>query len=158
RWRARSAWRSTTSSCGSKRSWAPRRITARASPRTALCAGRPTPGRPARFPVVAGPRGRQRHPGPSPDAAGHSLDSEPPAARGGFAATWFVATAPEEIANTVLHGVGAALAVAGLAALVTLAAMRGDARHIVGCAVFGATLVAMFASSSLYHGVTSDAA
>ena len=60
----------------------------------------------------------------------------------------------EEIANSVLHGVGAALAVAALATLVTLAALRGDARHIVGCAVFGGALVAMFASSTLYHAIT----
>lgn len=63
-------------------------------------------------------------------------------------------TGREEIASSVLHGFGAALAVASLAALVTLAALRGDARHVVGCAVFGGALVAMFTSSTLYHAVT----
>ena len=63
-------------------------------------------------------------------------------------------TAREEIANSVLHGLGAALAVASLATLVTLAAIRGDARHVVGCAVFGGALVAMFTSSTLYHAIT----
>lgn len=60
----------------------------------------------------------------------------------------------EEIANSVLHGIGAALAVAALATLVTLAALRGNALHVVGSAVFGAALVAMFASSALYHAIT----
>lgn len=64
------------------------------------------------------------------------------------------ATAGEELANSILHGLGAALAAVGLATLVTQAALRGDARHIAGTAVFGATLVAMFASSALYHAVT----
>lgn len=63
-------------------------------------------------------------------------------------------TLGEEVANSVLHGVGAVLAIAALATLVTLAALRGDARHVVGCAVFGAALVAMFASSTLYHAIT----
>ncbi|HSK10547.1 MAG TPA: hemolysin III family protein [Vicinamibacterales bacterium] len=64
----------------------------------------------------------------------------------------------EEIASSVLHGFGAVLALAGLAALVTLAAIHGDARHVVGSAVFGVTLVAMFAASAIYHGVTHGAA
>lgn len=59
----------------------------------------------------------------------------------------------EEIANSVTHGLGAALAVAGLAVLVTLAAARGSAAHVVGCAVFGATLVLMFTASTLYHAI-----
>jgi len=67
-------------------------------------------------------------------------------------------SAGEEIANSVLHGVGTALAIASLATLVTLAALRGDARHVVGCAVFGAALVAMFASSTLYHAITHQRA
>ena len=64
-------------------------------------------------------------------------------------------TVGEEIANSIVHALGAALAVASLATLVTLAALRGDARHVVGCAVFGAALVAMFTSSTLYHATTN---
>jgi hemolysin III len=63
-------------------------------------------------------------------------------------------TLREEVANSVLHGLGAGLAIAALATLVTLAALRGDARHVVGCAVFGGALVAMFTSSTLYHAIT----
>jgi hemolysin III len=59
----------------------------------------------------------------------------------------------EEIANSVTHGMGLALSLAGLAVLVTLAALRGTAWHIVSCAVYGATLVILYAASTLYHSV-----
>jgi hemolysin III len=57
----------------------------------------------------------------------------------------------EEIANSVTHGVGLALSIAGFAVLVFLAAVNGDASHIAGCSVFGATLVLLYAASTLYH-------
>jgi hemolysin III len=59
----------------------------------------------------------------------------------------------EEIANSVTHGMGLALSLAGLAVLVTLATLRGTAWHIVSCAVYGATLVILYAASTLYHSV-----
>ena len=57
----------------------------------------------------------------------------------------------EEIANSVTHGVGLALSVAGFAVLVTLAVVYGDAAHIAGCTIFGATLVLLYTASTLYH-------
>jgi hemolysin III len=59
----------------------------------------------------------------------------------------------EEISHAVSHGVGAALAIAGLAGLVAVAAMRGDAWHVVSSAVFGATLVLLYTASTLYHAI-----
>jgi hemolysin III len=59
----------------------------------------------------------------------------------------------EEIANAVTHGLGAALAACALCVLVVLAARHGTARHIVGCAVFGTTLVVMYVASTLYHSI-----
>ena len=59
----------------------------------------------------------------------------------------------EEIANSVSHGIGALLAVAGLVVLTVLAALRGNAWHIVGCSVFGAALVLLYTTSTLYHGI-----
>jgi hemolysin III len=59
----------------------------------------------------------------------------------------------EEIANAVTHGVGALLAVAGLAVLVTIAAVRGTAWHVVGCSVYGSTLVLLYTASTLYHSI-----
>jgi len=59
----------------------------------------------------------------------------------------------EEIANSVTHGVGLLLAAAGLAILVTFAALRGTAWHVVGCSVYGSTLVLLYAASTLYHAI-----
>jgi len=59
----------------------------------------------------------------------------------------------EEIANSITHGLGLALSLAGLVVLVVLAALRGTAWHIVSCAVYGATLVILYAASTLYHGL-----
>lgn len=59
----------------------------------------------------------------------------------------------EEIANSITHGVGASLSVAGLAVLVAFAALRGTAWHIVGAAVFGATMVIMYTASTIYHAI-----
>jgi hemolysin III len=59
----------------------------------------------------------------------------------------------EEIANTITHGVGLVLSLAGCAALLILAFTHGSHWHIVGCGVYGATLVAVYAASTLYHGL-----
>lgn len=61
----------------------------------------------------------------------------------------------EEIANATSHGVGAGLAVAGLAILVAFAALRGSAWEIVGVSIFGASMVLMFTASTIYHAIPS---
>ncbi|MGB0035028.1 MAG: hemolysin III family protein [Candidatus Acidiferrales bacterium] len=61
----------------------------------------------------------------------------------------------EEIANSVTHGIGLVLSIAGFSVLVILAAMRGSAWHIVSCAIYGTTLVCLYAASTLYHGLPS---
>lgn len=58
----------------------------------------------------------------------------------------------EELANCVTHGVGLALSVAGLAALLLLAWGGGDAWRLASCGVYGASLVALYSASTLYHG------
>src|SRR5215210_605330 len=58
----------------------------------------------------------------------------------------------EEVANCATHGVGLALSVAGLVALVALAWAYGDAWHVASCGVYGASLVALYLASTLYHG------
>ena len=44
-------------------------------------------------------------------------------------------SAGEEIANTVTHGLGAVLGIAGLAVLVGFAVPTSDVKLIVGCSV-----------------------
>ena len=59
----------------------------------------------------------------------------------------------EEIANAITHGIGALLSIAGLAVLVSFAALDGDAWHVVSTSIFGATLVLLYAASTVYHSV-----
>ncbi|MCO1332948.1 hemolysin III family protein [Microbulbifer sp. OS29] len=60
----------------------------------------------------------------------------------------------EEIANSVTHGVGALLAIAGLGVLCGFAALRGDTWHIVSASVYASTLILCFLASTLYHAVS----
>lgn len=57
----------------------------------------------------------------------------------------------EEIANTITHGIGAVLSIAALAVLVTLASGYGDTVRVVSLSIYGATLVLLYLSSTLYH-------
>lgn len=59
----------------------------------------------------------------------------------------------EEIANSVSHGIGIILAIAGLAILVTFASIFGTAWHVVSCSIYGSTLVLLYTASTLYHGI-----
>lgn len=59
--------------------------------------------------------------------------------------------------NSISHLVGAALAVAGTAVLVVLAARLGDPWKIVGFSIYGAMLVALYVASTLYHSVRGRA-
>lgn len=64
----------------------------------------------------------------------------------------------DEIANSITHGVGLLLAIVGLCVLVTLAAVQGSAWHIVGCSVYGASLVILYGASTIYHWTRSPRA
>ncbi len=62
-------------------------------------------------------------------------------------------TRAEEIANSLTHGIGAVLAIAGLAVLTAFAAVYGDGWHIVSSAVFGGALILLYLASTLYHAI-----
>ncbi|MGH7552632.1 MAG: PAQR family membrane homeostasis protein TrhA [Longimicrobiales bacterium] len=62
----------------------------------------------------------------------------------------------EEIANSLTHAAGLIASIAGTAILIVLSALNGTARHIVGSAIFGATLVLLYTASTLYHSVRSQ--
>lgn len=61
----------------------------------------------------------------------------------------------EEIVNCLTHGAGLLLSVIALASLLVVTLRYGDARHVVSCAVFGVSLVTLYAASTLYHGFRS---
>ncbi len=67
-------------------------------------------------------------------------------------------TLGEEIFNSVTHGVGALLSVAGTVVLIVLAAKYNDAWAVVGSAIFGASLIILYTMSTLYHAITNDRA
>lgn len=58
-------------------------------------------------------------------------------------------TPGEELANSLTHGVGLLLAIAGLCGLMFVA---GGVRETVTCLVYGVTLILVYATSTLYHG------
>lgn len=57
----------------------------------------------------------------------------------------------EELCNAISHGVGTALACAGLGVLVYLAARYGDAWAVSSAAVYCASLITLYLASTLYH-------
>ena len=60
-------------------------------------------------------------------------------------------TLGEEITNSITHGVGIGLSIAALVILVVLASRRGDAWRIVSFSIYGASLILLYISSTLYH-------
>ena len=61
----------------------------------------------------------------------------------------------EEIGNAVTHGVGAALAIAGMVLMIIRAATKGTAIDIVSSAIYGSTLFILFFNSMMYHSITN---
>lgn len=58
----------------------------------------------------------------------------------------------EEIANAIIHGIGALLSIAALVILIVSSVTRGSAWHVVSFTLFGVTMVLLYASSTLVHG------
>lgn len=65
---------------------------------------------------------------------------------------------PEEIANAVTHGIGALLSVAALTLLVFYSAQQDDATRIACFSIYGASLIILFLSSTLYHALVNPEA
>lgn len=53
--------------------------------------------------------------------------------------------------NTVTHGIGFVLSVAGAVLLIVFASLKGSAMQIITAAVFGISLISMYLASTLYH-------
>jgi len=64
-----------------------------------------------------------------------------------------IASAAEELANALTHGVGLLASLIGLPILVLTAMSRGEQAAVIGTSVFGATLIALYAASTFYHAV-----
>ncbi|MCK5498733.1 MAG: hemolysin III family protein [Gammaproteobacteria bacterium] len=64
----------------------------------------------------------------------------------------------EEIANSISHGIGLMAAIAALPILMVAAAKQGDTAAIIGASVFGATMILLYLSSTLYHALPASKA
>ncbi len=62
-------------------------------------------------------------------------------------------TRGEEIMNTVTHIVGGVLSVAALVLCVVFAALHHNVYGIVSSSVYGASMIALYTVSSVYHGM-----
>ncbi|MFN8443447.1 MAG: hemolysin III family protein [Caldilineaceae bacterium] len=59
----------------------------------------------------------------------------------------------EEIANSITHGLGIVLSIAGLAVMAAFASLFGSVWHIVSCSIYGATQILLYTASTLYHSI-----
>ncbi len=64
----------------------------------------------------------------------------------------------EEVANALTHGLGFGLSSAGIALLVVASIQRGDSWHVVSTAIFGASLVILYGTSTIYHAISHPGA
>lgn len=59
----------------------------------------------------------------------------------------------EELWHSITHGIGAALSVAALVALLILAARYGNVWQVIGFAIYGSSLFMLYLASTLYHSI-----
>jgi hemolysin III len=64
----------------------------------------------------------------------------------------------EEIANSISHGVGLLAAIAVVPVLMVTSVQRGDTANVVGAAIFSATMVLLYLTSTLYHAMPRNQA
>jgi hemolysin III len=62
-------------------------------------------------------------------------------------------TETEEMLNAVTHGIGAVLGAGGLIWMLWLSFSAADGWRVIASVVYGLSLVAMFVTSTLYHGL-----
>lgn len=67
-------------------------------------------------------------------------------------------TSGEELFNMVSHIVGGALGVVALVLCTVFSAIYKDAWAVVGSAIYGASLILLYATSSIYHGLKAPMA
>ena len=67
-------------------------------------------------------------------------------------------TRGEEIANSLSHGLGLAVAIAAAPVLMLATARHGSAANLVGASVFVATMMLLYVTSTLYHALPAGRA
>ena len=61
--------------------------------------------------------------------------------------------AREELASSLIHGLGIALSIAGLVSLAVVAHRSGSLWNLVSVCIYGASLVMLYSASTLYHAI-----
>jgi hemolysin III len=64
----------------------------------------------------------------------------------------------EEIANSISHGVGAVAALGAAPILIVAAHRRGDVQDVIAAAVFAASMLLLYLTSTLYHALPRNTA
>lgn len=59
----------------------------------------------------------------------------------------------EEIANSITHGIGIILAMVALGILIAGARITDNPKYIISVSVYGATLILLYTTSTLYHSL-----
>lgn len=67
-------------------------------------------------------------------------------------------TLGEEIFNSVSHGAGSLLSVAGTVVLIALSAIYADAWAVVSACIYGGSLIILYTMSTLYHAISNPKA
>ncbi len=67
-------------------------------------------------------------------------------------------TTGEEIFNSISHGIGALLSIAGTVLLIVFSAIDRGAMEVVTGSIFGASLIILYMMSTLYHAITDPTA
>lgn len=64
-------------------------------------------------------------------------------------------TLGEEIFNSVSHGIGGGLSIAGTVILIVFAVIYSNAWGVVSSAIYGSSLIILYTMSTLYHAITN---
>lgn len=64
----------------------------------------------------------------------------------------------EEIANSIIHGVGIVFSITGLAVMTSFASRFGTAWHLVSVSIYSATQILLYTASTLYHSIPFEGA
>ena len=67
-------------------------------------------------------------------------------------------TLGEEIFNSVSHGTGSLLSIAGTVILIVFSAIYNDVWAVVSSCIYGASLIILYTMSTLYHAITNQKA
>lgn len=65
----------------------------------------------------------------------------------------YIYSKSEERINALTHGIGVLLSIAALVILITFAALKGNAWHVVGVSIYGSTMLIMYLSSTIVHSL-----